>query len=90
MYKQFRSTSLNGAVAQLYSEMGGRHKAQTESLVIVRTTKLSSEEVKNIKNPSTQQLSRDGIKFPVLQRILRPSRKTFKSVFKADRPNLFV
>ena len=38
MYKEVRNTSLNGAVAKLTSEMVGRHKAQRESLVIVRTT----------------------------------------------------
>ena len=49
LYKEFRSTSLNGAVDQLYSEMVGRHKAQRESLVIVRTTILKGNVEKEAK-----------------------------------------
>jgi large subunit ribosomal protein L18Ae len=72
------------------SEMAGRHKAQRESLVIIRTTEVTGDVVENAKRTYTTQVAKDGIKFPLLQRKLRPARKTFKTVFKATRPNLFA
>jgi large subunit ribosomal protein L18Ae len=71
------------------SEMAGRHKAQRESLVIVRTTEIAGDLSKNSKRSYTAQIVKEGIKFPQLQRKLRPARKTFRTVFKATRPNLF-
>ncbi len=68
--------------------MAGRHKAQKESLVIVRTTEITGDVVKNAKRTYTVQVSRPDIKFPLLQRKLRPFKKSLKTVFKANRPNL--
>ncbi len=68
--------------------MAGRHKAQRESLVIVRTTEIKNPQ-EDSKRSYTAQIVKDGIKFPQLQRKLRPARKTFRTVFKATRPNLF-
>jgi large subunit ribosomal protein L18Ae len=70
--------------------MAGRHKAQRESLVIVRTTEITGDVVKEAKRNYTTQVSREGVKFPLLQRQMRPARKTFRTVFKATRPNLFA
>jgi large subunit ribosomal protein L18Ae len=67
--------------------MAGRHKAQRESLVIVRTTEIA-DVAENSKRSYTSQIVKEGIKFPLLHRRLRPARKTFRSVFKATRPNL--
>ncbi len=90
LYKEFRSLTLNGAVNQLYSEMAGRHKAQRESLVIIRTTEITGDVAKEAKRNYSSQVAKEGIKFPLLQRKLRPYRKSFKTVFKASRPNLFA
>ena len=76
-------------MASLYSEMAGRHKAQRESLVIVRTTEITGDVQKEAKRVYTTQVTKDEVKFPVLQRVLRPSRKSLRTVFKANRPNLF-
>ena len=46
MYKEERSTTLNGSVAQLTSEMVGRHKAKRESLVIIRTSEIKTDKLK--------------------------------------------
>ena len=70
--------------------MAGRHKAQRESLVIVRTTEITGDVTENAKRTYSSQVARDGVKFPLLQRKLRPYRKTFRTVFKATRPNLFA
>ncbi len=70
--------------------MAGRHKAQRESLVIIRTTEITGDVAKDAKRSYTTQVAKDGIKFPLLQRKLRPYRKTFRTVFKATRPTLFA
>merc|ERR1712139_276090 len=38
MYKEYRSNTLCGAVAQMYSEMAGRHSARGDSIHIIKTT----------------------------------------------------
>ncbi len=70
--------------------MSGRHKAQRESLVIIRTNLVTGDIVENAKRVYTRQLAGDNIKFPVLQRKLRPYKKSFATVFKSTRPNLFL
>ena len=69
--------------------MAGRHKAQRESLVIVRTKEITGDIEKESRRPYTKQIAKDGVKFPLLDKRLRPARKTFRTVFKATRPNLF-
>jgi hypothetical protein len=70
--------------------MCGRHKAQRESLVIVRTAEIKGNVEENARRSYTKQIVKEGIKFPLLQRRIRPARKTFRTVFLAHRPNLFA
>ena len=70
--------------------MAGRHKAQRESLVIVRTTEIVGDLAENAKRVYSSQVVKDGVRFPLLQRKLRPYRKAFRTVFKATRPTLFA
>ncbi len=88
LYKEFRSTSLNGAINQLYSELAGRHKAQRESVTIVRTTEVTKDD--DVKRVTLKQVVRDGVKFPILARRIRVSHKQHRTVFKANRPSLFA
>ena len=37
MYKEYRDTSLIGAVQQCYSEMAGTHRARDRSIQIIKT-----------------------------------------------------
>jgi large subunit ribosomal protein L18Ae len=37
MYKEYRSTTLNGAVSSMYQEMAGRHSARGDSIHIIKT-----------------------------------------------------
>jgi large subunit ribosomal protein L18Ae len=94
LYKEFRSTTLNGAIHQLYSELAGRHKAQRESVTIVRTTEIRAakdEKIEDkVKRVSVKQIVKEGVRFPILTRRLRAARKTFRTVFKASKPNLFA
>ncbi len=70
--------------------MAGRHKAQRESLVIVRTTEITGDVAENAKRTYITQVAKEGIKFPLLHKRLRPARKTFRTVFKANRPALYA
>ena len=86
LYKEFRSTSLNGAVDQLYSEMVGRHKAQRESLVVVRTTVLKDPE-NTCRRNYIKQIVRKEAKFPLLRKRIRCA-PAFRKVFRPSRPSL--
>jgi hypothetical protein len=70
--------------------MAGRHKAQRESLVIVRTTEIKGQLDKEVRRAYTRQLVKDGIKFPILNRRLRQAKRSLRTVFKASKPNMFV
>jgi large subunit ribosomal protein L18Ae len=70
--------------------MAGRHKAQRESIVIVRTTEIKGDIEKEARRPYIKQIVKEGVKFPQLQRRIRPAQKTYRTVFKATRPNLFA
>ena len=87
LYKEFRSTSLNGAVTQLYSEMAGRHKAQRESLTIVKTTELKGDIMKTCRRAYIKQIVRPDCKFPILHKRVRAAPR-YSSVFQANRPIL--
>ena len=89
MYKEVRTTSLNGAVAQLTSEMVARHKAQRESLVIVRTTELKLELEHNAKRRQIRQVAKHDIKFSLFHKRIRPS-PAFRKVFRPSRPVLLA
>lgn len=69
--------------------MAGRHKAQRESLVIVRTTEIA-DVAEDSKRSYTSQIVKNGIKFPLLHKRIRAARKTYRTVFKATRPNLIA
>lgn len=67
--------------------MAGRHKAQRESLSIIRTTELKGDLVKNCRRVYIRQIVRPNVKFPILHKKIRgPSR--YSSNFQANRPIL--
>jgi hypothetical protein len=71
--------------------MAGRHKAQRESVTIVRTTVLPAKDVADVARRNyTKQIVRDNIRFPVLSRLIRSDKKAYRSVFRANRPSLFA
>ena len=84
MYKEVINTSLNGAVAKLTSEMVGRHRAQRESLVIVRTTELKGDLEHEAKRRQIRQVVKHYIKFPLLLKRIRP-KPAFRKVFRPSR-----
>ena len=38
MYKEYRDTTLCGAVSQMFQEMSGRHSARHDTIRIIKTT----------------------------------------------------
>ena len=86
MYKEYRDTTLTGAVAQMYSELSGRHRARKSCIQIVRTAVLKASEC---KRPSTLQFHDSKIKFRLNHRIARPSAKRYSKIFKATAPSSF-
>ena len=85
MYKEYRSTSLCGAIEQLYQDLAGRHRGQRESIHIIRTTEIQNA-AKDARRYSVRQLLRPNLKFPKLHNTIRPSTKQDRSTFQANRP----
>lgn len=86
MYREYRDLKLTGAVDQLYSEMAGRHRARPRSIQIIRTGIVADED---IKRPEKLQYIKEGLKFPLPHRIVRPSQKKLRTTFQAYRPTTF-
>ncbi|XP_018509141.1 60S ribosomal protein L18a-2 isoform X2 [Brassica rapa] len=77
MYKEFRDTTLNGAVEQMYTEMASRHRVRFPCIQIC-------------KRESTKQFHNSKIKFPLVYRKVRPPTRKLKTTYKASKPNLFM
>lgn len=84
MYREYRSTTLNNAIDNLYNDMAGRHRARNKSIQIIRTAQVAAKDCKRI---TVTQFHKTAIKFPLPHRIMRASSKQLKSVFSAERPN---
>merc|ERR1711998_508094 len=83
MFREYRACRLVDAVAEMYSEMAGLHRARFRSIQIIRTSVLTNEECKRPKN---LQFHKEGLKFPLPHRILRAPSKAKKSKFSGSRP----
>ncbi|CAN1773296.1 60S ribosomal protein L18a [Linum perenne] len=87
MYKEFRDTTLNGAVEQMYDEMASRHRVRSPCIQIIKTATIPA---KLCKRESTKQFHNSKIKFPLVFKKVRPPTRKLKTTYKASRPNLFV
>ena len=67
--------------------MAGRHKAQRESLMIIKTTELTGDLVKTCRRAYIRQIVRPGVKFPLLHKRLRTDAR-YRTNFHANRPFL--
>eukprot|EP00887_Chlorella_sp_A99_P001857 scaffold19.g1857.t1 len=86
-YKEYRDTTLNGAVEQLYQEMGSRHRVRAASLQIIKTATLVAAQC---KRPNILQFHDSKIRFPLTRKVARPSDPTRKTLYKASRPNVAI
>jgi len=84
LYKEYRDTTLNGAVDQLYSDMASRHRVRAPGVQIIKTAQVpaSNRHMDNVKKFVEE------VSFPQTRVMSRPSSKVFKTTFKARRPNV--
>lgn len=87
MYKEFRDTSVNGAISQLYMEMSGNHRANHDTVHVIRTNVLNKKA--DVRRGDSIAYRDSKIRFPVVKTIARASQKKFRTVFKASRPNTY-
>eukprot|EP00274_Cyanoptyche_gloeocystis_P004584 CAMPEP_0196654954 /NCGR_PEP_ID=MMETSP1086-20130531/4700_1 /TAXON_ID=77921 /ORGANISM="Cyanoptyche gloeocystis , Strain SAG4.97" /LENGTH=175 /DNA_ID=CAMNT_0041987009 /DNA_START=65 /DNA_END=592 /DNA_ORIENTATION=- len=86
MYKEYRDTTINGAVEKMYADMASRHRARFSSIQIVKAEIVPASAV---KRPYTLQFINHKIKFPIPHRVQRVSSKSLRSTFVASRPSTF-
>ncbi|BAT80778.1 hypothetical protein VIGAN_03037800 [Vigna angularis var. angularis] len=87
MYKEYRDTTLNGTVEQMYNEMASRHRVRHPCIQIIKTCTMPA---KLCKRESTKQFHNSKIKFPLVFKKVRPPTRRLKTTYKASRPNLFM
>ena len=86
MYKEYRDVTINGAYSQMLSEMSGRHRAQAESIQILKTAILKPDQ---IRRTHVLQMLPKTVKYPVVRRMpLEP--KKLRQTFRANRPTTFA
>lgn len=83
MYKEYRDTTLAGAVSQMYMELSGRHRAPHESVQIIKTSVVAN---KDLRREHTRAYSKVSVKFPKVNPLKRAPTKNLKTTFKASRP----
>ncbi|XP_043700402.1 uncharacterized protein LOC122651144 [Telopea speciosissima] len=87
MYKEYRDTTLNGAVEDMYNEMASRHRVRFPCIQIIKTATIPAN---LCKRESTKQFHNAKIKFPLVFRKVRPPSRKLKTTYKASKPNLFM
>ncbi|KAK1266996.1 60S ribosomal protein L18a [Acorus gramineus] len=87
MYKEYRDTTLNGAVEQMYNEMASRHRVRSPCIQIIKTATIPA---KLCKRENTKQFHDSKIKFPLILRKIRPPTRKLKTTYKASRPKIFM
>ena len=85
MYKEYRDTTLNGAISQMYAEMAGRHRARACNIQIMRTAVIADAEC---KRPKTMQYH-GSVRFPLIRNMPLVPKK-FRNTFNANRPTTFL
>ena len=86
MYKEFRDTTLIGAVNNLYADMAGRHRARDRSIQIIRTAVIPDSETRRAHNHLYQHAD---LKFALPHRIYRVADKNYKKTYLPKRPSTF-
>ena len=83
MYKEYRDTSLCGAVSQMYSEMAGRHSARGETIHIIKTVVVPD---KDVVREATRQFNKTNLRFPKITHVKRAPTAAHFATFTASRP----
>merc|ERR1711862_281079 len=79
MYKEYRSTTITGAIHHILNEMAGRHRAAASSIQILRTAIIPDSAV---RRTHVSQMLGKKVKFPVVRKLpLQP--RTEKTLLRA-------
>jgi len=87
MYKEYRDTTLNGAIRVMYNEMASRHRVRSPCIQIIKIVTIPA---KLCKRESTKQFHNSKINFPLVYKKVRPPTRKLKTTYKAKKPNLFM
>ena len=86
LFKEFRDVSLNGAVNQMYNEMGGNYKVNAEKVQVINTVELQKEQLK-LRNPRCLQWENtEKISYPIWRKTIRKTDTKYSNSFAAKRP----
>merc|ERR1711939_226697 len=81
MYKEYRALQLTDAIGMMYTDMAGRHRAQAQSIQVIKTTEVANAAC---RRANVIQFHKPDLKYPVTRRI--PLRnKAHKTTFNAKR-----
>ena len=83
-HREYRDTSLCGAVGRMYQDMAGRHRARAETIHIIHTTAITL--ASKVKRSNTSQFYNSKISFPLLHETVRAPSKALRSTFVSGRP----
>merc|ERR1711933_255210 len=75
---------INGAVAKMYSEMAGRHRAQPGTIQIINTAMIPASKC---RREAVQEMHNSTLKFPVIRKMPLVSKK-LRTTFKAKPHDL--
>merc|ERR1711966_132833 len=83
MYREYRDTSVNGAVSKMYLDVAARHRSRFTNVQIVRTATVPVDKMRKTWN---KEYLGKSVAFPLPHRVMRPATKAFKRSFVAKRP----
>merc|ERR1712224_410564 len=85
-FKEFRDTTINGAVHQLQYEMASRHKTDIKCIQLIKTVELVS---RSCQCAYIMQYHNSKVWVTLARKMLRSSSKKFRETLKGKRPKLF-
>merc|ERR1712146_694260 len=93
MYKEYRDTTLTGAVQKMYAELASRHRCRKASVQIIKTCIVAPEDTTPRLSEYIPQKDKAGNRvypeFALLHRVPRSSSKRYNKVYAASRPVTF-
>ena len=90
MFKEFRDVSQQGAIDQMYNEMGGNYRASSERVDIIRLMELSEDQLQ-LRNPRCKQWSNaSNINYALWKRHFRSTEQKYASNFSVKKPSSFI
>merc|ERR1719321_2613589 len=61
MYKEYRALKLTDAIGMMYNEMAGRHRAQAQSIQVIKTKEVADADC---RRANVIQFHKSDLKFP--------------------------